>query len=593
MRTSKYTTVQFVAAGLTLMITTNVGALMLASLTTDLRIEMPVITTPTVTTTTTTTSGTSERESNSGNSGNSGSDKKDNGNGNSGKREGAASSFMIQTATSSAAAAMFPFTTPSTPTSLFSPFSSAAAQTNSSAAASDSELSNALKDGSKCVVQRFECAIGAGALCLKRLRSRVVSCNESACAAGGCISATEFFLTRIFQRWDLGMLPGPFPRAETMCMLSRSDCADGDSSCLSDVSVEQVSCDNKDCVGDACKRVLVLVDERDSIVGASSPNIVPSGEKDKNGGKNNEGKNNDEEIVWEGNENNGNDIFGSEGHGSAEDKVKEVMQKIERGCFAPDGGWTTDRSGCDPDQTKFLNLGNPVRNESPLPASPAQGPSIQQAFNDNPEEKEARKEIEKQFFPNEKRLEQVGELREQVQTAIGRMNQLINSGLLPSEAKIRLQGTVSLLQQQQDDGTMESLQSLDEIREEAEVVKEQLGDTQVVIAQSLAQAGVYVERKPETLITKMDRVMNAIPRAISLLLQNQLKVNEQFIASFVSAQKAYEILRPRCLENTDQCLQLSEVVSMVEPVVGNMREALQLSGRTDLETQIDLMFQKQ
>lgn len=465
-------------------------------------------------------------------------------------------------------------------------------------------------DDDVCIRQVFECRNGStDPNCFKRLWSKEVKCEEDICDAGGCVPKDVFLSTTPLAPWDLGPLPGPFPRTETMCTVRTSACPPTDMTCLSDISIQQVRCDDASCMmgpSSACTYTNVQVDENDRIIpstgtmqSSKSSKSSKSFSSARSSARQTEGGTH-EQTGATGNPGSGSRNDSGEGNlpfqvdfpafqtPPAEDNSGSghAEQRRVLGCFLRDGTWSQTRgSDCDPDQLKYIELQN-----RPTLTPPAAPSGTSPIFNQE-QEAEVRVKIEERFFSDTQREDQRSSLLRSADDAIARLALIVEQQMLPFEASLQISATIDWLKQTQVKfGAGE--QSLDDIQSEAEELRRRLSSAQALIASSLEQSGIPAKRNPDSLLTKTDRIFSAVPTAFSIMQQAQIVIPPESLTLFMDAQARYERIKPECQADAEKCLQLTEVVDVLEPMIRLMKDSIAAAGQPDVEMQINTIFQR-
>jgi hypothetical protein len=421
--------------------------------------------------------------------------------------------------------------------------------------------------GDSCIRRAFECKDGAtGANCLKRMRHEEVSCTDDSCIGHTCIARDIFFNTMTFESWDLGDLPGPFPRTETMCVIKKSDCPANDTSCLSDLTFEQISCVDTACtLSSDCDRITVQVDKNDAIVSqvisksSSSINQLGNTSSMNNGSR--------------------SSSMSSSGLPFNMDfppfnENTNTTDNRTLGCFADDGTWTTDRTKCAADQSRFLNPQTGGGNSSQASINP-----------------DIRAAIERRFVPDNERSEKVRILVENVRSAIDRLSRIANAGILSVDVTGEVSATVNWLKEVES-AYANSDRTIDDIELQSANVRIRVEHVQRLIDDDFAQSGVLENRNPETLLSKTDKIFDVIPTAFSIMQEEGVTLTTPMLDFYLKAKNAYDAIKPSCQMTPDECLRLREVVEPLQQLVDAMKEAIDLAGRQDVADKIDLLFQQ-
>ncbi len=336
-----------------------------------------------------------------------------------------------------------------------------------------------------------------------------------------------------------------------LCVMKQSACDPHDTSCLSPANFVQLSCSDIRCTTGNCLPFGNWQEEVQSTRGQSgsrsSPISIP--------------------VIQD-----------------LSELTKDTSGTTNLGCFRSDGTWTKDRDECSDNQTQYLQTIRPLVNPS------SSGPSIA----NSPEEIDVRRKIEERFFTDEERARQLNELLSPATDAIGRLNLLLSKNVLPAQAAEQVKATVDWLQQIQiafSNGT----QSIDAIRTQADVMRSRLAEIAQMIAAALESQGTPVQTtpsRPDGVLAKMDKIFDVLPAAFSLMQQQNVTVPDSALNGYLDAQRQYDIVKNACMAASSNCNQLSQVISLLEPVISAMRQALQNSGRADLEAQIDALMQQ-
>lgn len=458
-------------------------------------------------------------------------------------------------------------------------------QASSSISRSQTSSNASAANNGKCILTKFECKDGAeSANCFKRMRSKEVSCEDRTCVNGSCMTSMLFFMSNQLQPWDTEGLKGPFPRTETMCQIRKSSCLPGDTTCLSDVTFEQTSCNDPRCsTAGSCTQSTVKVDGNDNIIGETrtTGGTTTTTATDRSTG-------NGLPVEMEFPQYNAQDRTVAGSTESSTTQQPGVEQRRALGCFRPDGTWTTVRTECDADQSKYIDQRN-AQTLTPPADRTTTGPAV--VF-DAAHEAEVREKIEERFFSYEERKVQLDALLSTASNAVERLQILRNrQELLPQDVISKVIETIEWLNQIQATFS-EGTHSVDEIRQQAEDVHVRISATQILVTNALQQSGVVIERRPETLLTKMDRIFAAIPNALSLMQSEAVVIPAQALQHFLDAQNAYKAIKPECEANADACLKLSQVIDYLEPMIALLKESINSSGKPELIDQINILMQQ-
>lgn len=286
------------------------------------------------------------------------------------------------------------------------------------------------------------------------------------------------------------------------------------------------------------------------------------------------------------------------GQGSVTDTRNDRVEPA-RGCFDPSGNWTTDRMQCAANQSIFLNTTRPgttgptgttgttgttqtTGTTTTAPSGPAFNPA---------QEAEVRQELEARFVPEPERARRLDDLLDSVSDALTRLQRVTAGKLLPIEVLTDVSGTTDwLMQTQITFGNGEH--TLDEIQRQAEDVRIRLNRTQTLIGNALKASGTKIERIPETLIAKLDHMISTIPTALTIMLQDQVSVSLATYDAYLQVQVLFGQVKAACLTDPEGCNRFGAVISGLEPIVAEMKSAIDASGNTMLQGKIDLLFQQ-
>jgi len=442
----------------------------------------------------------------------------------------------------------------------------------------------------KCILTKFECKDGAqSANCFKRMRHKELNCNDRLCLNGSCTTSRLFFQTNKLEAWDLGSLEGPFPRTETMCQIRKSSCLPGDTSCLSDVTFEQTICSDPRCTtAGSCTQSQVKVDNNDNILGQTQAGTSGRDlDENEKGEEDKEGKEDEERERNHDSENNSNTpvdmnfpVFSTGETGTRTTEEPRIL-----GCFKPDGTWTTVRTECDSDQSKYIDQRN---------ASTLLPPALQNTTTvfTTTQEVQVREKIEQRFYSDGEREFQLNSLLTTAGDAAQQLGVLRErQELLPMEVITRVGETIEWLNQIVATFS-EGTHSVNEIRQQAEDVRARIAATQTLVGSALQQSGIRIERKPETLLTKMDRIFATIPGAFSLMQEEQVPIPAEALQYFLGAQEQYKAIKPECMADTNACLKLSDVISTLEQMIVYVKDSIQKAGKPELEQRINVLLQQ-
>lgn len=372
-------------------------------------------------------------------------------------------------------------------------------------------------------------------------------------------------MTYKLEPWDTGSLPGPFPRTEVMCIVQSSPCAPTDPSCLSPISLEQVSCDDARCIAGTCTRMNVLVDQNDTIVSNVASGTSGTSGTQQNGGQgSNENKNEDD----------------NKGTGNTQGTVnvgQTVTVETTRalGCFDKDGLWTTDRTQCATDQKKFVEpTASGTSGQSGIAATPE-------------EEKIVERTIESQFVPDTRKIALVQNILSSTVEATGRIERILGNPLLPPATRTALEQRLESLRSIQD-----LVSSNDQSVRDLQVLADSVANDLNGIQQTVTD---WMESNPRdfpvTVTDKLDRIFSALPSIFGILLQENIPIESSTMDSYLIAQQTYDAVRDECMTSSETCSKLSTVLDALEPVYANIRLSLEKAGRTDLEQQMDSILQ--
>jgi hypothetical protein len=416
----------------------------------------------------------------------------------------------------------------------------------------------------KCMLQQFACKSEANASCFKRVRTREVNCSDSICNTSNCVSRAIFFGTSQLKEWDVGNLKGPFPRAETMCILRSSSCPQSDPSCFGDTTFEQISCENTRCVGNQfCIRSQVFVDANDNMVS----NAKPAAENNGQG-------NTDDKLPF--NLNLPEFSLNEKGEDRNE-TIKAIDTGRPNGCYTPEGVWTTEREKCARDQSPFLDPAfTGISNTPSLTADPAREIAV-------------RMKIEERFFPAEERALQLRSLLDSITGAIARLEQLKNMPNLPVENVAQIAATLEWMKQIETTyATGEH--TIDAIRQQANALREKLTQTQTMVASVLQQAGIVVTKKPDSVLTGLEKILAEVTPAFQLMQEEGVTVPTEAYGLYLAAESSFAETNTACATNADACANLSEVIRLLEEMIAHLKTAINAAGKPDLEMRISEMF---
>lgn len=395
-----------------------------------------------------------------------------------------------------------------------------------------------------------------------------MNCTDNLCTTANCLRSDIFFATYKLEAWDTGSLPGPFPRTETMCIVQSSPCLPTDPSCLSPVSLEQVSCDDMKCVAGACTRMTVLVDQNDTIV-----SNVASGTSGTSGGS---GKKTDDEKKEdvEKHENENKET------GTTKEKAADGTVSIQTtkalGCFDENGQWTTDRSKCASDQKKFVE-----------PTSSGTSGQSQNTEPTKEEQKVVEQTIEAQFVPDTRKTALAQHILSSTVEAIGRIGRILQNPLLPPATKTALERRLESLRSVQNIVST-SDQSIRDLQILADSVSNDLNGVQESITEWMES---NPRNFPVTVTDRLDRIFTALPSIFGILLQEGIPLESSIMDAYLVAQQTYDPIHTECTSNSASCGKLTQVLDALEPVYAGIRLSLEKAGRTDLEQQIDSLLQ--
>lgn len=193
--------------------------------------------------------------------------------------------------------------------------------------------------------------------------------------------------------------------------------------------------------------------------------------------------------------------------------------------------------------------------------------------------------IEEKIVDQGERDSQRTQLLASIGEAIDRLTVLRERHVLPAEINTSLEGTSAWLAQVQQVFT-EGSPSLEDIQIQAEALRVRLEETQTLVRAALEQNGMTQARKAEDLTNKFDRVLSAIPFIYALFQQNAVAMPQDATDAFNEASGLYNDIKPTCLENENECLRLSDVITALERAVLSVKQALSDAGKSDLEEQI-------
>jgi hypothetical protein len=276
------------------------------------------------------------------------------------------------------------------------------------------------------------------------------------------------------------------------------------------------------------------------------------------------------------------------------------------GCYANNGRWTTERSDCDPDQNKHLqNLMYGQSNSSSYPSfegnptsftKPSSGTtsstsgesggveSVRQEIEEDKLNEELQAHFEEKFQLQEKLNNATAELLNSATNALQRLQNIPQENL-PVETASYISSTNDWLLSLINDLFTSEL-SMEEVQNKAGELKGRLQDAM----QTVAEAMPVIERKPESIIEKMDRLLATIPTIFSFVQEEGVELSAEVADEFQTAASLYSDIKPRCLEDANECLNLQEVLSHLETMRNALTDSLDQHGKSDLKSRIDEML---
>lgn len=128
----------------------------------------------------------------------------------------------------------------------------------------------------------------------------------------------------------------------------------------------------------------------------------------------------------------------------------------------------------------------------------------------------------------------------------------------------------------------------DEIQDKAREVREALATAQNSLLASMPE-----QREPSSLISKFDKIFATLPDVIMLFQQEQIPLTQAIIAPYGEATVIYAQLKPVCEMDAGECVRLQSVFDRLQSMMDAMKQAMADAGKSNLEDQINLMFQQE
>lgn len=439
----------------------------------------------------------------------------------------------------------------------------------------------------KCVLRRFECGQNALPSCFKRWRSKEINCNDTACISGSCMLYSMFLSKYTFQPWDMQDLQGPFPRPETMCIMQQSDCPLDDEFCISSISLSQVPCDVELCSSIACKRQSVFVDSKDILVknAAESTLLIPLQGSNSSAVTSALYMNN---VVTS---TPGNAVLNGTFTENAQETILP-MPTPNLGCFTETGTWTIDRTECAANQKPYVipqvqTFVTTQKTEEDTPTLGSIDPmDAVRTVQYEKEEVEMQQTIEELFVPDTRKNTIVQSLLSSITETDGRLGIILSNTALPDTLRS------SLVKEQE---ALDALQRTISAPNQSMLNLQQLGESvskHLQTIQSIVQS-LQANRQPPTTVTEtLDAIFTGLPEVFSLLLQEEIPVDNMMISGYIGAEAAYSPIRTACIEHTASCGDLVQIIDALEPVYQSLQDSLEKAGKMDLQAKIDVLLRQ-
>lgn len=282
------------------------------------------------------------------------------------------------------------------------------------------------------------------------------------------------------------------------------------------------------------------------------------------------------------------------------------------GCFTTDGNWTTDRTACDPNQARHFQTGNADTGNSNGNGSgdnggnthtggyqnntgtsggtgdsgnSSTGSSDKTSVEQDQQDQQLQLQLDSQFHSQSERDSAYANLVNATTTALSHMNTL-SQQTLPVEAAATVAATQQWIQQ-----LLSTLSTgeptVEQVQQQAQDLRDKLAETQSVLASSIQ----VTPPKPQQITDPLDSLLSAIPNVFQFLQNQGIVLTQDPLTEYQTAASLYLQYKPQCLQNSDACLQMGDVLTHLETMRNDLEQILQSSNRTDLESTIDQMLQ--
>lgn len=203
------------------------------------------------------------------------------------------------------------------------------------------------------------------------------------------------------------------------------------------------------------------------------------------------------------------------------------------------------------------------------------------------EEEELRLRLEEKFHSQLIRDAALQKLRDTIASATDRMR-VLSGQPLNQDAKSAVAQTLAHLDTLNTEIAVSDLSARD-IEARAGELRMHLQETQEVVAKA---APVQSTSQADGIIAKLDGIFGALPNVFTFLQQEQVGSSPTTSTEYLTALTLYTNTRAKCLANADHCTAIGTVLSHLEVMRASLLQSLELSGKKELEGQIDEMLRQ-
>lgn len=443
-----------------------------------------------------------------------------------------------------------------------------------------------------CYLQVVTCPT-LSAACATQPYAVTLKCADPRCVAGQCINKKVVDDRQGFMLQEI-------------CTLRTNPCPAYDVNCYATSTISRIDCEDDRCedheeYGHTCEKTTAMTDLAGVIVGLTAD--LPVVESEDTSGDNEKSSASSQRSLttltrcpdgWTlrcsdgnlcscisqtvtGQQNDGEDRSGP----SLDEDDNDDNQRTGEaaGCFDQNGFWTTDRTRCAADQSRYFGpIPTVVQTSSArIDALPLDTSATTDVY---------RQAIDEKFVPPSVLDERQRTLIASASTALERLDLILGGNLLPEEDAAQIRAAAESLRA--------TLSELNEGMVDARALEQAAEDSRAALAdaQEILTEVAPAPREPSSLLQKFDHIFLVLPEMIILLQNEQVPLTQDIIAPYGEGYELYAELRPACESDPDECVRLQPVLDTLTSMMDGVRSALTQAGKSYLEENIRALFQR-